>query len=173
MKSSTSDKTILYLIGGFTLLILVLIGFVAWGESRNASGAGRITQYQVADSDKPVAAVNLTNKDIGKILVSEEKTTDFILTNTGKKPLELYNIGSSCGCTAGQITINGVKSPEASMHGKNSWIGTLNPNQTATVAVIYRPSLMPVRGDVSRSVTVETNDPNNKKLTFTIKTFVE
>lgn len=151
----------------------MLIGFVAWGEGQKASGAGRITQYQTSDSDKPTATVNPTNKDIGKMLVSEEKTTDFTIKNTGKKPLELYNIGSSCGCTAGQITINGVKSPEASMHGKNSWTGIVNPGQSATVSVIYRPSLMPVKGDVSRSVTVETNDPNNKELTFTIKTFVE
>ena len=55
----------------------------------------------------------------------------------------------------------------------NSWIGTLNPGNTATVTVIYRPSIMPVKGDVTRFVTVETNDPANNQLTFNIKAFVE
>ena len=105
--------------------------------------------------------------------VSDEKSTDFIVKNTGSKPLSLFNISSSCGCTAGIVTIAGSKSPEGAMHSKSDWIGTLPPGEQAIVMVIYRPSVMPVKGDVSRSVYVETNDPTNPKLTFTVKAFVE
>lgn len=176
MKHSTpagSDKTILFLIGGFTILALVLIGFVARGEQVEAKKTGQVVQYQSSDSQKPIASYEMETKDMGNMKVSDEKTVDFTVKNTGTKPLSLFNISSSCGCTAGQITINGVKSPEGSMHQKGSWIGSLEPSESAIVSVIYRPSVMPVKGEVSRSVYVETNDPNNAKLTFTVKAVVE
>lgn len=171
--SAGSDKTILFLIGGFTILALVLIGFVARGEKAEAQKTGQVVQYQSTDNQKPIASFEIETKDLGKMNVSDEKTADFSIKNTGTKPLSLFNISSSCGCTAGVVTINGVKSPEGSMHAKNSWIGTVNPGESATVSVIYRPSVMPVKGDVSRSVYVETNDPANQKLTFNVKAFVE
>ena len=169
MKANT---TILWIIGGFVGLAAIGIGFVAWTESKAASG-GDVLQYQTADTDRPAAQVTETLKDIGTMGVNDEKTTDFTITNTGTKPLQLFNITSSCDCTAGVITINGTKSPEFSMHDKKQWTGTLDPGQSATVAVIYRPRIMPVQGDISRSVYVQTNDPDNKQLTFTIKTFVQ
>jgi len=172
-KSSNSNKTIILLIGGFTLLALVLIGFVAVGEQKKAEGGGAIIQYQVAETEKPIAVADSNFQDIGRMSITDEKTVTFTLTNSGTKPLQLYNVSSSCDCTAGVITINGVHSPEASMHEKNSWTGTLGPGEKAIVSVIYRPSIMPVTGDISRSVSVETNDPDNSQLTFTIKTFVE
>lgn len=171
--SVSSNKAMLLLIGGFTLLALILIGFVAVNEQKEANKVGQVVQYQTADSQKPVATFDTETKDLGKMKVSDEKTADFAVKNTGTKPLSLFNISSSCGCTAGVVTIEGVKSPEGSMHAKNSWIGTVNPGQSATVTVIYRPSVMPVKGDISRSVYLETNDPANKQLTFNIKTFVE
>jgi hypothetical protein len=171
--SSGSDKIIYWIIGGFTVLILVLIAFVARGEQVEAQKIGQVVQYQTGDSQKPVAAFTQETKDLGTMKVSDEKSADFTVTNSGNKPLSLFNISSSCGCTAGVVTINGQKSPEGSMHSKGTWIGTLNPGEKATVTAIYRPSVMPVKGDVSRSVYIETNDPANTKLTFTVKANVQ
>ncbi len=168
-----ANTTILWIIGGFVGLVLVGIGFVAWGESRAVSGGKVIAQYQADDADKPIAQTTETSKDIGPMGVNDEKTTDFTITNTGTKPLQLFNITSSCDCTFGQLTINGTKSPEFSMHDKKQWTGTVNPGQSATISVIYRPAIMPVQGNISRSVYIQTNDPDNKQLTFTIKTFVQ
>lgn len=172
-NATGSNRTMFWLIGGFTVLAVILIGFVAVGEQKKAEGAGQIVQYQANDTDKPTAAPDSIFQDVGKMSVKDEKTIDFILTNSGTKPLQLFNISTSCGCTAGVITINDAKSPETSMHDKNNWNGTIEPGKTATVSLIYRPSIMPVKGDVSRSVYVETNDPAQKQLTFSIKAFVE
>lgn len=161
------------LIGGFTIFVVILIAFVFSGEKKAAEKLDQVAQYQSTDAQRPIATYSTETKDIGKMKVSDEKSTDFTVTNTGTKPLSLFNISSSCGCTVGVVTIKGDKSPEGSMHAKGSWVGSLNPGDTATVTVIYRPSVMPVKGDTSRSVYVETNDPANKQLTFTIKTFVE
>lgn len=168
-----ADKTIIWLIGGFTLLAVILIVFVAAGEQKEAKKIGQVIAYQTADAEKPVASFDSGLKDLGTMQVSEEKSADFVVKNTGTKPLSMFNISSSCGCTAGVVTIAGVKSPEGAMHSKSDWIGSLNPGNEATVTVIYRPSVMPVKGDVSRSVYVETNDPASPKLTFTVKAFVE
>lgn len=173
MKHQNSNKTILWIICGFTVLVLVLIGFVAVGEQKKAQGSGRIVQYQPTETDKPSVKTDSIFQDIGTMSVNDEKTVDFTLENTGTKPLQLFNISSSCGCTAGVVTINGVKSPEVSMHQKSTWNGTVDPGQSATLSLIYRPKIMPVKGDISRSVYVETNDPSQKQLTFSIKTFVE
>lgn len=161
------------LVGGFTVLILILIVFVFFGEKKTAEKLDQVAQYQSTDAERPIATFSTETKDIGKMKVSDEKSADFIVKNSGTKLLSLFNISSSCGCTAGVVTIKNDKSPEGSMHAKGSWVGSLNPGETATVTVIYRPSIMPVKGDISRSVYVETNDPANKQLTFTIKTFVE
>lgn len=172
-NSTASNKTMLWLIGGFTVISIVLIGFVAVGEQKKAEGAGQIIQYQESDTSKPKATTTSIFQDIGKMSVNDEKTVDFTVTNSGTKPLQLFNISTSCGCTAGVVTINGIKSPETSMHDKNNWNGKVDPGESATVSLIYRPRIMPVKGDISRSVYVETNDPAQKQLTFSIKTFVE
>ena len=168
-----ADKIIFWIIGGFVVLILILIGFVARGESQGTKGGETIQKYETSDTDKPVVQVHENSKDIGRMNVKDERKTDFTIKNTGRRPLQLFNITSSCDCTAGQVTINSVKSPEFSMHDKREWSGTVNPGETATVSVVYRPQIMPVKGDISRSVYVQTNDPKNDRLTFTIQTFVE
>ncbi len=169
----STDKLVMVLIGGFTILVIILIAFVFSGEKKAAEKLDQVTQYQSADAEKPIAAFSTETKDLGKMKVSDEKSADFSVKNIGTKSLSFFNISSSCGCTAGVVTIKNDKSPEGSMHAKGSWVGSLNSGDTATVTVIYRPSIMPVKGDISRSVYVETNDPTNKQLTFTIKTFVE
>ncbi len=161
------------IIGGFTVIVLILIGIVAIGEQKESKKIGQVVVYQSKNQEKPVAEFDTETKNLGNMNVSDEKSADFVVKNTGTKPLSLFNINSSCGCTAGVVTIGGEKSPEGAMHLKNSWIGTVKPGESATVTVIYRPSVMPVKGDVSRSVSVDTNDPANKQLTFTVIAFVE
>ena len=161
------------LIGGFTVFGIILISFVFIGEKKAVEKLDQVAYYQSTDAQKPIATFSPEFKDIGKMNVSDERSADFTVTNTGTKPLSFFNISSSCGCTVGVVTIKGARSPEGFMHAKGSWVGTLVPGDTATVTVIYRPSIMPVKGDISRSVYVETNDPANKQLTFTIKAFVE
>lgn len=173
INTLSTDKVVMLFVGGFTVLVLILIVFVFSGEKKAAEKLDQVVQYQASDAQKPIATYITETKDLGKMKVSDEKSADFTVKNTGAKPLSIFNISSSCSCTAGIVTIKGDKSPEGSMHAKGSWIGSLNPGDTATVTVIYRPSLMPVKGDISRSVYVETNDPANKQLTFTVKTFVE
>ncbi len=168
-----TDKLIFFIIGGFTVLLLVLIVLFSINEGKQSQAAANITSFSAADKEKPEVVVSSTFSDLGNIKVKDEKSAKFTIVNIGTKPLSLYKVSSSCDCTFGQVTIEGVKSPELGMHSQNPWTGTVNPGKNATLDVIYRPFIMPVKGTVTRDVYVQTNDPANPRITFSIKAFVE
>lgn len=132
-----------------------------------------IISYSVKDTDRPMVKVESIFSDLGSMRVSEDKSADFTLKNVGEKPLQLSKISSSCNCTFGQLILNGKESEYYGMHSVSSFAGEILPGKTAKVRVIYRPSIMPVYGVVSRDVYVETNDPQNPKLVFTVKANVK
>lgn len=132
----------------------------------------KVLSYSAGDKEKPTVQVNETFKNLGKIKVSDTSESTFIIKNIGSKSLQLSNINSSCGCTAGQIVYNGVKSREYSMHSKSDDVFEIAPNTEAKVNVIYRPFSMPVYGLVEREVYITTNDPSNTKLAFKVKAIV-
>ncbi len=107
--------------------------------------------------------------DFGQMKDSDTKQKDFILKNTGTKPLQILNVNSSCNCTFGQIIYNGTTSKEFGMHAQSGYVTDIAPGAAATVRVIYRPYIMPVVGPVEREVYVTTNDPQKETLTFVLK----
>ncbi len=129
--------------------------------------------YSTGESERPKAETDKNTIDLGTIKVSDVKVQDFALKNSGTKPLQILNVNSSCGCTAGQIIYKGETSKEFSMHTQSGFVTEIVPGDTATVRLTYRPASMPVYGLVERAVFVETNDPANAKLTFSIRTKVE
>lgn len=172
MKSLSIDKIIFLAIAGFTLLILILIVLFFSNEQKQSAGNGNVSAYSATDTQKPQAKTSSSFFDLGNMKVSDEKKADFTIENTGQKPLQLFKVSSSCDCTFGQITIDSVKSPEFSMHASN-WTGTLDPGKKANLTVTYKPSIMPVKGVITRDVYIQTNDPSQKQLTFTVKANVD
>lgn len=172
MKNLGTEKIIFLIIGGLTVFALILIAIFSVNEQKQAQGSTAIFSYSTSDKDKPKVTLASTFSDLGNMKVKDEKAAQFIIENTGNKPLQLYKISTSCDCTFGQVTIDDTKSPEFSMHA-SPWVGTVEAGKKATLSVIYRPSIMPVSGVVTREVYVQTNDPENQQLTFTIKAFVE
>lgn len=157
-------------IGGILLTVAIIgIAMVAFRESK---GSVAVATYGAADQE-PQVKVAANMKDFGDIAVSDVKTAEFILENSGNKPLEVYGITSSCGCTFGEIEIGGIKSPQFSMHAKSNWVGVIQQGNKAIVRVIYQPSIMPVKGEVTRMVYVKTNDPKTPELTFSVKANVK
>lgn len=172
MKSLGTEKMVFLIIGGLTVFAFILIVIFSVNEQKQAQGAN-IVSYSASSADRPKATIASKFSDIGRMKVKDEKTAEFTIENTGAKPLQLSKISASCDCTFGQVTINNVKSPEFSMHSSNPWVGSIDPGKKATLTVIYRPYIMPVAGVITRDVYVQTNDPENSNLTFTVKAFVE
>lgn len=129
--------------------------------------------YSANEADRPIAEATKVFADVGDIKVSDVKIEEFTVKNTGTKPLQLSDINSSCGCTAGQIIYKGETSKEFSMHKRSGLVSEVAPGDTATVRLTYRPATMPVYGFVERAVFVSTNDPQNPKLTFSIRANVK
>lgn len=125
-------------------------------------------------ADRPQAETGQVLYDLGEIKVSDVKQQDFSLKNIGNRPLQILNVNSSCGCTAGQIIYQGVTSKEYSMHAQGSgYVTEIAPGDEAVVRLIYRPAIMPVYGSVEREVYVSTNDPKKSRLVFSIKAVVK
>ncbi|OGK58411.1 hypothetical protein A3H86_04230 [Candidatus Roizmanbacteria bacterium RIFCSPLOWO2_02_FULL_41_9] len=132
-----------------------------------------IISYAVSDKERPNVAVKETSADLGTLKVSDEKAKEFIIKNIGKKPLQLSNITTSCGCTAVQIIYQEKISAEFSMHAQSDYVAEIAPQTAARVRVIYRPYVMPVYGVVEREAYISTNDPVNPKLIFKVKSYVK
>lgn len=164
-----SPKTILIWMLVFIGSVVGLAFILTAGQKPTPATA----KYSTQESDRPKAVTDKTTVDLGTIKVSDVKVQEFSLKNDGAKPLQILNVNSSCGCTAGQIIYKGETSKEYSMHSQSGFVTEIAPGDSATVRLTYRPASMPVYGLVERAVFVETNDPANAKLTFSIRTKVE
>ncbi|MCL5003761.1 MAG: DUF1573 domain-containing protein [Patescibacteria group bacterium] len=149
------------------VFLFVVVLAVYFFLIRGASVTGPAS-YAVSDAQKPRVEVAEDSRDLGPMKVSDEKSADFTVKNTGAKPLQLSDIQSSCMCTAAQIIYNGKSSEEFGMHSQSGAVAEIAPGQSAVVRVIYRPYQMPVYGYVEREVYVTTNDPLNSKLVFKV-----
>lgn len=171
MKKIAPDALIIGGVGVITLIIIIFIAIVAAREG--SSSKSSTTSYTLSDTERPTVKTDSDFQDLGKMKVSDVKSATFKITNIGKKPLVLSDINSSCDCTFGKVTINGNSSPELGMHSQSNWQGSVEAGKEATVEVIYKPSIMPVKGEVGREVYITTNDPEKPTLTFSVKAVVE
>ena len=124
-------------------------------------------------ASSPKVVVAQSTADLGTINVVDEKQSDFTVKNEGREPLKLTRMNSSCNCTFGQLIYQGKTSQEYGMHAPSGFLGEIQPGEEGVIRVIYRPAIMPVYGIVERQVFVETNDPTQPKLTFSVKARVE
>ncbi len=163
------------IIGGVIFIIVLMTGayFLIGGNGGSSESSVKILSYTTNDIARPKAKIRSTAADLGKMKVSDEKDASFTITNAGQKPLQLYDITSSCMCTFGQIILDGKASEEFGMHGTSNYAAEIAPGQQAILKVIYRPYLMPVYGSVEREVYMATNDPQNTKLVFKVNAYVQ
>ena len=164
-----SPKSIIISLIAFFALVVGLAFLFSVGQKPVPAAVS----FSAQDNDRPKAETTQTFFDMGEIKVSDVKQQDYTLNNVGTKPLQILNVNSSCGCTAGQIIYNGETSKEYSMHSQSGFVTEIAPGDTATVRLTYRPATMPVYGVVEREVYVTTNDPANQKLIFSIKAKVK
>lgn len=164
-----STKTVILLIVG---LLIMLFG-MAYLATKGQKPEPNKEVYSKESLDRPKVEVLNNFMDIGEMKVNEIKEVNFILKNIGNKPLQILNINSSCNCTFGKIIYKELETKQFGMHKQSGYVTDIAPNDTAIIKVIYNPSIMPVYGNVSRDVYITTNDPENSKLIFTIKTFVK
>lgn len=122
------------------------------------------------------ASMKIDKKEdnFGDMKTDEERTANFLITNTSDTTLRIWGIATSCNCTFATITIGDETTGEFNMpaHTNSSlknWIGEVLPGKTATLSATYRPKVMPVLGPISRQVRFSTNDPKNPEIEVSLK----
>lgn len=147
--------------------VVILIGLYFIYTSTNTSAIS-VASYTSEDKERPIVKIKKDLYDFGNIKVSDKKSNDFLVENVGKKPLQLSNITTSCGCTFAKVIYDGKESPEFDMHSKSTYIAEIKPNKTAIIRITYKPYVMPVYGFVEREAYIKTNDPLMQNIVFKV-----
>lgn len=163
-------KTDPIILGIIAITVVVLIGIII---AVTASGGTPIENYEVTDTERPSLDISERNFDFGRMKTAEIKTKEIEIKNSGKKPLVVSSVFTSCDCTFAQFVVDGEASDSFSMRRDPKWRGEIQPNTAATLKIIYEPRIMPVKGNVSRSIFFKTNDPQNQSVTINFTAYVE
>ena len=93
-----------------------------------------------------------------------------MLKNTGTDVLKLTKVKTSCHCTKAQVIINGNTSPSFGMNTVSPWVGEVAPGGEAQLNVVFDPAYHGPNsvGPITRYISVDTNDPSNPNLEFTL-----
>ncbi|MBI4129757.1 DUF1573 domain-containing protein [Candidatus Roizmanbacteria bacterium] len=152
------------------IILIVIASFLLLGVGVVIAGrVGNSATVKIAENAQ--AEVNETSFDWGDITLNGGNATKtFAIKNTGTSSLQLANVKTSCMCTTASVTVNGEKSPEFRMHANSSWLGTVEPQAAAQLEVIFDPAFHGPSGvgAISREIIVETNDPKNRQLSFSL-----
>lgn len=98
-------------------------------------------------------AFNKTTIDFGNVAEGTKAQREFVIKNTGDKPLILNKVLAACGCTTPQWSPNPIL-----------------PGKTAKITVGYDTRIL---GEFSKLIEVYSNDPDHGRVTLYIKGTVD
>lgn len=158
------NASLKWVIGGVLATVLIILGGVALSGSEPKA---------VVRQDQGVASLSMDKltADLGDMKGDEEKSTQFVIINSGDTVLRLWGFTTSCDCTFAKVKIGDKEAGEFNMHegaSMKNWMGEVPVGGKAEVTVVYRPKIMPVVGKVSRQVMFATNDPKNAQMELSI-----
>ena len=155
-------KSIVVIMIVLLITMLSVVGF-AYGFTKTSQ------KKVVPPSVGAQASLNRTSVEWGQIKFSGGKVKAvYRITNTGTETLKLYGATTSCACTLGTITSNGKVTPPFGMHSPMSTTVEVAPGVEAVVEALFDPAFHGPGGvgPISRTITVQTNDPANPTLNF-------
>lgn len=154
---------------GLVILVSGIAALIGFSGSK-----GKVAGYATDDPAAPKLVVEEKKFDFGKITLQDKAIHDYKLKNTGKNPLVIANVMTSCHCTSAIFKMAGQPdSPEFGMHVDSSWKGEIPAGGEAIIEAIYTPALMPVSGQISRVISFSTNDPVNKEVQLELTGIVQ
>lgn len=155
-----TDKFLLSIVGITILSLIAVVFFATRGSSKTAE----------VKVDEQVEIVISENKyDWGTVdfdggIVSKS----FAIENSGSSPLKLFDVKTSCMCTTAQLKTPEITSKKFQMHESSSDVIEVKPGETAELIVEFDPAFHGPSGvgPITRTISINTNDANNPKLTF-------
>jgi len=133
---------------------LLIVAYPLNAEERPSISQERYTSPGLsaapADPEKaPRIKFDTARWDFGTMYQEEKVSHDFVYRNVGKGPLQIEKVKTSCGCTAAEPSHREVL-----------------PNQQGTLSVTFSSGHF--RDRVTKLVYVDTNDPEQPRVTLTI-----
>ncbi|MFQ5493305.1 MAG: DUF1573 domain-containing protein [Candidatus Dojkabacteria bacterium] len=154
----------------------------SYDEFQDQGLVDTLKEYAVltAPEDRPIIGIENDRIDAGELIQADYKEgeryeLEFTLSNTGSEDLIINGLDTSCMCTRAMVITEAVSSPEVGMnHGEQEepFEVTVEPGAQATLKVYYDPNAHgEFQGDITRNVTIKSNDPINSKVkvTFDLK----
>lgn len=136
-----------------------------------------VTKYieTTAPEVRPIIKISEDTREIGDLVQADYKEgeryeLEYEVKNVGDEDLIINNIDSSCMCTKAKLISEGQESPELGMnHGDTSniqsWEIVIKPGESAILKVYYDPNAHgEFSGEITRTVTLKSNDPINSKI---------
>ena len=112
---------------------------------------GGINAYKEHNTE---VAISPNNQDLGEVVYGDVPVTTFTLTNFAPLPLTITRVSTSCGCTTAEAE-------------KKELAGY----ESTTIKVSFNPAIHgddTDLGELTRTIYIETDNPNFPKLTSTI-----
>ncbi|MGC8595116.1 MAG: DUF1573 domain-containing protein [Candidatus Kryptoniota bacterium] len=123
-----------YTLAAFTFLLAVMVGL--------SIGQPKLTFVESATLD--AGKIYQTGKPLVKT---------FLIKNIGNEPLRIYQVRTSCGCTAALLSDS-----------------VIAPNKIARLRVEFNPT--GYIGEVTKYIYISSNDPSTQLATVTLKVYV-
>lgn len=123
------------------LMMAVMISGITYAQDANTKGTGENANTKETVSNSPHMEFDKVVHDYGTIVENSDGRCVFKITNTGREPLILTDIRSTCGCTVPR------------------WERTpILPGQSSEIEVKYSTKRI---GKIHKSVTVISNADNS------------
>ncbi len=108
--------------------------------------------YYITSKGVPSIEVTPAFKDLGDV-TKEGFSYTFTVKNTGRKPLLIDRVSTSCGCTLATIESEHIPAGEST-----------------ELLVTFNPKLMKeeIKGKISRTIFIKSNDPENPEVEIKI-----
>ena len=110
-----------------------------------------MTGHETTKSMNTVVEVPVNSLELGTLSVGEEKNVSFTLRNTGNRPLVIYDVVTSCGCTAAKFEkapIKSGKETEITVTYTGDEPGAFNKTITVHANVDDSPIKLRIKGEV-------------------------
>ena len=110
-----------------------------------------MTGHETTKSAHTAVEVPVNSLELGTLSVGEEKTVSFTLRNKGERPLIIYDVVTSCGCTAAKFEkapIKSGKETEITVTYTGDEPGAFNKTITVHATVDDSPITLRIKGEV-------------------------
>lgn len=163
----------------FIILITLVMFGITGGAVIIASSSKAETKAVLSKTSGVKISIDHKEKRVGDISYSKGILYHvFPVKNIGTKNLEIANMFSSCMCTKTYLKIAGKDGPNFGMRGTSapsSWVGVLKPGESGEIIAAFNPAYHGPSGlgEVTRTVSFETNDPDQSYIELSFEGVVK